>query len=119
MLAGVWAETAAEVDRSVGVWVNVLDGALAGVVIAVVSGTIVLEMLADVGVNVLVAAMTDSELTMSGSLLPEPVLFCPAATSCWPMAVLDCAHALHAWMPPYHVCFDLPAPPHLLNQEPP
>ena len=28
---------------------------------------------------------------------------CWAAFDCWPLALLDCAHVLQAWMPSYHV----------------
>ena len=51
----------------------------------------------------------------------ESIPFGWAAFPRWPTAILKCARALQAFMPSYHVCSSLvlPAPPQLLNQEPP
>ena len=56
-----------------------------------------------------------------GFTLSEPVPCSCAAFSCWPTPILDTARVLQACMPSCHVCWSLvfPAPPQVLNQEPP
>ena len=71
--------------------------------------------------NVLAAVVvTALEFTISPSL-KETLCFCWASLTCWPVAALDCARGLQAWMPSYHVWsrFALPVLPQFLNQEPP
>ena len=79
-----------------------------------------IDVLADMNVNVLEAMTTALELAL---LAPwkESIPFAWTAISCWPMALLDCARVLQAWMPSYHVwsSLALSALPQFLNQEPP
>ena len=74
----------------------------------------------DVPADVLADVRTPLEFTLS-ALWEESMPFCWAAASCWPTIIMDCPHALQAYMPSYQVCWSLvlPAPPQLLNHEPP
>ena len=56
----------------------------------------IIDMLADVTTIV----VTAFEFGMPASLYE---FSCCAVFDCWPMALLNCARALQAWMPSYHV----------------
>ena len=71
----------------------------------------------DIRIGVCIVALAD--MIIDG--LEESMRFCWAAFSCWSIALLDCARALQAWMPSYHVwrSFVSPEIAQFLNQEPP
>merc|ERR1712224_960380 len=60
-------------------------------------------------------------MTMATSLEDDSLVSRCGALSCWPITAFECARALQARMPSYHVCpeFSLPAAPQFPNQEPP
>ena len=57
---------------------------------------------ADVRVSGVAAVMTALDFPVP-ALLEGSLLSCRTSFSCWPMTVLDCAHALQACMPSCHV----------------
>ena len=93
---------------SSGITIDSFVEALAGVMLDVLS-EIGVEELADV--NTFAFRMTALEF-------PVPI---PLEELSRPLALLDCARVLQAWMPSYHVwrSLKLPGLPQFLNQEPP
>ena len=102
VMAEVWGDTVIDVGIFIGARVDVMIDALARVfatAITSVAPDVDVDLLTDVRVNVVAAVMTALEITMS----EEYLLFCSAAFTSWPTAVLDCDRVLQSWIPSYHV----------------
>ena len=82
-----------------GVVVGVLTDALTGVIMGVETSCSV-EVLADVFKNAFEAMVTAPKF---GTLTALTGLGCRAAFACWRLIGFDCARALQACMPSYHV----------------
>ena len=106
LLADAWDDEAVgNIDVSVKMLIDVLVAdEMAVTIFGVVSDFSIVVLGKDAGkdVNVLSAAMTALEFTISPSL-EATLSFCCAALTCWPMADLGCDRVLQAWMPSYHV----------------
>ena len=98
---------------------DVADGMLVGVLLlSVVIGVATGVVVAALATNILAGAMIDLGFDISEL---SKGLCCWSAFDCWPLAALDFARVLQAWMPSCHVCSSLalPALPQLPNQDPP
>ena len=79
--------------------IDLFMGTLADIIIDVLTG-IGVEVLTDVSANAFAVVMIALEFPVSTPL--EGFSRC-AAFDCRPLALLDCARVLQAWMPSYHV----------------